>query len=58
MIFIGHLKFAPFRSIIIGLVNLDTSATLMKRIKVCEHRKTASKITANFGKRRKYFFSE
>lgn len=37
--FRGELKFAPFMNIIIGLVNLSTSATLIEEIKICQKKK-------------------
>lgn len=42
--FRGELKFAPFM-IIVRLVNLDTSVTLIERIKFVKKRKVASKVT-------------
>lgn len=53
--FRGELKFAPFMNIIIGLVNLDTSATLMERIKVCV-KKENCKQRANLGGKKRIFF--
>lgn len=52
LVCIGDVKFAPFMSIIIGLVNLDMSATLTKRIKVCEQKENCRQNNSKFWKKK------
>lgn len=47
--FRGELKFAPFMNIIIGLFNLDASATLIERTKVCEKKENCKKSNTSLG---------
>lgn len=53
--FRGELKFAPFMNIIIGLVNLDTSATLIERIKVWGKKENWKQSKGKFGGKKRFF---
>lgn len=50
MVFTGDLEFAPFINIVIELVNLDTSSTLMKRVKICKQKENVKQNNSKLGK--------
>jgi len=56
LVFTGEIKLAPFMNTIIGLVNLYTSATLRKRIKVYEQKENCKQNNSKFGEKKEIFF--
>lgn len=50
VVFTGDLEFAPFINIVIELVNLDTSSTLMKRVKICKQKENVKQNNSKLGK--------